>query len=216
MSENWKWSGRRETKWAGMLLKVAWDEERTEKRLVTCVQFAVKDFLRFSGEHKRFSRGKKKRPNESYEWTEAHYLIQTNWYHRLAACSRSQHTSTRPRNAITLAMNELQLRETSKRTRNARRNRRRIFHLTEKQKLVYTIINIIQQARRRSGRTKKPPQVFISLVNRRWKWNIALDMFTKWMKKEAPTKHSRNTNWNIIHAFVVLLLLVNLAPILIS
>lgn len=42
-------------------------KKRTEKRLVTCVQFAVKGFLRFSGEYKRFSRGKKKPANESYE-----------------------------------------------------------------------------------------------------------------------------------------------------
>lgn len=33
---------------------------------------------------------------------------------------------------------------------------------------------------RANTQERKPPQVFILLVNRRWKWNISLDMFTKW------------------------------------
>lgn len=192
-----------------MLLKVGWDKEKNRKTSCDFCAIHCERFFAFLGWVQKILAGKKKRLNESYEWTEAYYLIQTGIIELPLVRALSTHRG--PGYAITLAMKELQSRETSKRSRTTCRNR---LHLTERQKVVYMIINIIQQARR-SGHTKKPPQVFISLVNRRWKWNIALDMFTEW-EKEARTEHSRNTNWNIIHAFVVLLLLVNLAPIPIS
>lgn len=167
-----------------MLLKVAWDEEKNRKTSCDLCAIRCERFFALLGRvQKILARGKKKLANESYEWTEAHYLIHTNWYHRVAACSRSQYTS--PTEKRDHFGNEwTSVARNIKAYQNLSPWPSPHLPLDGKQKVVYTIINIIQPARRRSGRTKKPPQVFISLVNRRWKWNIALDMFTKWMKKK--------------------------------